>query len=265
VASPSCGPWDCAQTQRFAAAAAYLAKQPGYLAIVVRDRRTGATWQAGPVDHLTWAASTTKLALATALLENARVGQLTLDATARQQLADMLNWSSDKAADALWDRYHGETLVPRFTGKYGMTTLAFVSGFAHRWGHMKCTPADLAALMGYVLDRLLPDDRAYLVGAMRAVGPVQRWGVWGAGPDLHPGTKDGWSVEPDDGGRHWVADTVGFAGPDERYIVAAMYHLPPSVPTTSAGIHTGAHAVSDLVATVFGAPVPAAVTVPDHE
>ena len=77
--------------------------------------------------------------------------------------------------------------------------------------------------------------------------------------------KNGWSVEPDGGTRHWVADTVGFAGPDERYIVAAMYHLPPSVPTTSAGIHTGAHAVSDLVATVFGAPVPATVTVPDHE
>ena len=155
--------------------------------------------------------------------------------------------------------------APMPTIPYGMTKLAFQPGFAHRWGHLKCTPDDLAALMGYILDKLLPDDRAYLVDAMRSVGAVQRWGVWGAGPDQHPGNKDGWSVEPDGGTRHWVADTVGFAGPDERYVVAAMYHVPPSAGTTSAGVHSGALVVSDLVATVFGAPVPAAVSVPDHE
>ena len=58
---------------------------------------------------------------------------------------------------------------------------------------------------------------------------------------------------------------LGFAGPDERYIVAAMYHVPPSAGTAAAGIHLGGHVVSDLVATVFGAPVPAAVSVPDRE
>jgi hypothetical protein len=130
---------------------------------------------------------------------------------------------------------------------------------------MKCTPDDLAALMAYILDKALPEDRSFLVDSMQAVGPVQRWGVWGAGPDQHPGNKDGWSIEPDGGSRHWVANSVGFAGPEQRYIVAVMYHLPPSVPVTSAGIHTGAHAVSDVVATVFGAPVPAVVSVPDHE
>jgi hypothetical protein len=263
--SASCGPWGCDQERRFAAASAFVARQQGYLAIVVRDRRTGAVWRAGAVDHLTWAASTVKLAMTVALLESARVGQLTLDGTARQQIADMLNWSSDKAADALWDRYGGESLAARFGPKYGMTRLAFQPGFPHRWGHMKCTPDDLAALMGYILDKLLPEDRSSVVDGMRGVGAVQRWGVWGAGPDLRPGNKDGWSVEPDGGARHWVADTVGFAGPDERYIVAAMYHVPPSAGTTTAGIHLGAHAVSDLVATVFGAPVPAAVSVPDRE
>ena len=263
--SPACPPWGCAQQERFAAASAYLAKQPGFLAIVVRDRRTHEVWKAGPTDHLTWAASTVKLAMAAALLEGARVGQVTLDAPARQQLADMLNWSSDAAADALWNRYGGETLVPRFVDKYGMAKLAFVSGFARRWGHMKCTPDDLAALMSYILDKMLSEDRGYLVDGMRKVGPVQRWGVWGAGPDQQPGNKDGWSIEPDGGAKHWVTNTVGFAGPEERYVVAVMYHLPASVPTTAAGVHTGAHAVSDLVATVFGAPVPAVVSVPDHE
>jgi hypothetical protein len=38
-----------------------------------------------------------------------------------------------------------------------------------------------------------------------------------------------------------------------------MYHQPPGGGT----IDKGVHAVSDLVATVFGAPTPARVTVPD--
>jgi hypothetical protein len=37
-----------------------------------------------------------------------------------------------------------------------------------------------------------------------------------------------------------------------------MYHLPPSTGTLSGGVH----AVSDLVATVFGQPVPAPIVVP---
>jgi len=249
----------------FAEASAFLARQPGFLGIVVRDRRTGAVWRAGATDHLTWAASTVKLAMVLSLLEQARVGQVTLDAKARQQIADILDWSSDAAADALWNRYDGEQMVPRFTGKYGMAKLAFQAGFPRRWGHMKCTPDDLLALMGYILDRMLPEDRTFLVDSMRSVGPVQRWGVWGAGPGQRPGNKDGWSIEPDGGSRHWVADSVGFAGPDERYLVAVMYHLPTSAGVAAAGIHAGAHAVSDLVATLFGAPVPAAVSVPDHD
>ena len=249
----------------FGEAAAFLARQPGFLGIVVRDRRTNAVWRSGATDHLTWAASTVKLAMVVSLLEQARVGQVTLDAKARQQIADVLNWSSDDAADALWNRYEGEKMVPRFTGKYGMAKLAFQAGFPHRWGHMKCTPDDLLALMGYIADKALPEDRTFLIDSMRSVGPVQRWGVWGAGPDQRPGNKDGWSVEPDGGSRHWVADSVGFAGPDERYLVAVMYHLPPSAGVAAPGIHAGAHAVSDLVATLFGAPVPAVVSVPDHD
>ena len=265
AASPALASPSAASALHFAEASAFLGRQPGFLGIVVRDRRTGAVWRAGATDHLTWAASTVKLAMVVSLLEQARVGQVTLDAAARQQIADMLNWSSDAAADALWNRYDGERMVPRFVSRYGMAKLAFQPGFAHRWGHMKCTPDDLAALMGYILDKAPAEDRSFLVDSMRSVGPVQRWGVWGAGPDRQPGNKDGWSIEPDGGSRHWVADTVGFAGPEQRYVVAVMYHLPPSAPLTSAGIHTGAHTVSDLVATVFGAPVPATVSVPDHE
>lgn len=255
---PSAPAFTPEQQARFAAATRLLRAKPGYLGIVVRDRRTGAVWRAGRSDHPTWTASTIKLAMATGLLERARAGEITLDATARRQIADMLDFSSDDAATSLWNRYGADAQVARFRKTYGMSGLVFVAGFPRFWGHMKCTTEDLLRLMSYVLDRLNPADRDYLVGAMRRVGTIQQWGVWSAGPRQNPGTKNGWSIEPDPGGKHWVTNTVGFAGPNERYIVAAMYHLPPG-----ATIGNGVHAVSDLVATVFGAPTPAPVTVPD--
>ena len=249
---------DAAQQQRFAAAEALLHGRPGTIGIIVRDRVTGAYWRAGTTDHPTWTASTIKLALVTGLLERSRAGEITLDATARQQIADILDFSSDAAATTLWNRYGKDAQVPRFQQVYGMTGLTFVAGFPRIWGHMKCTAEDLMHLMSYVLDRLDPVDRALVVDGMRHVGSIQRWGVWAAGPAQLPGTKDGWSIEPDTGGKHWVTNTVGFAGPDERYAVAVMYQLP-----AGPGIDVGVHLVSDLVATVFGAPTPAAVTVPD--
>lgn len=254
----ACGVWGCAQEQRFAAAARLVATRPGKLGITVLDRRTGAVWNAGTVTHAAWASSTPKLALTVALLERDRAGTITLDAPARGQIAAMLATSDDDATDALWDRYGGAALLPTFRRTYGMSGLTFVPGFPRRWGFLKCTPADLRRLMTYVLTRLDPADRAYVTRAMRSTGAIQHWGVWAAGPAQQPGGKDGWSVELDGGVRHWLTSSVGFAGPGARYVVAVMDDLPPG-----AGIAAGVHAVSDAVAIVFGAPVPAPVTVPD--
>jgi hypothetical protein len=257
-ATCAASPWGCAQDQRFAAAKALIKKKPGQLGIVVKDRVTGKVWEAGTPAHPTWTASTIKLAMVTSLLERDRSGEITLDAKARQQIADMLSFSSNEAADALWSRYGRATMIDRFRTVYGMRGLTFVDGFDRYWGFMKCTARDLAALMSYVLDKLNKDDLAYVIGAMRSVDSVQQWGVWAAGEALHPGTKDGWSLEKDDGSQHWVTNTVGFAGDNERYIVAVMYHLPPGTGSLKGGVH----AVTDLVATVFGQPIPAHAVVP---
>ena len=258
-AATGCTPWGCDRQRRLTAAAALARTAPGRLGVTVLDRRTGAVWTAGAADHRTWASSTPKLALATSLLERARAGEVTLDRTARDQIDAMLHVSDNGAADALWDRYGGAAQLPRFRDRYSMTGLDFVPGFPRRWGFLKCSPADLRRLMTYVLTKLHPADREHVVTAMRTVGSIQRWGVWAAGPAQRPGTKDGWSVELDAGRRHWCTSSVGFAGPGERYVVAVMDDLPPGV-----GIAAGVHAVSDVVATAFGAPVPAPVTVPDE-
>ena len=253
----TCGVWGCAQEVRLAAAAAYVSRQPGDLGIVLHDRNTGAVWRAGDTQHAGWTASTIKVAIAANLLERNRSGRIRLDADDRSDMDDMLNWSSNDATTALWDKFDGPDMLAGFRTTYGMRGLSVVPGYDVFWRHLRCTAEDLHNLMAYVLDRLYPADRAYLVDALRGVADNQHWGVWAAGPALLPGNKDGWALKPDNSPDHWVTHTVGFAGPGERYIVAVTYELPGS-----SSLADGVHAVSDLVAMVFGARTPAPVVVP---
>ena len=260
-AADPCAPWGCAQVSRFDAAAAFVVQQKGHLGIVVKDRVTGAVWQAGDANLRTWAGSIPKLALAVMLKEEARAGALTLAPFDEADIDAMLDTSDNRAADRLWDKYADSgPMMTRWQTVYGMTAASYVDGFEQRWGVVKCTPLDLANLMSYVLEKVNPADSAYIVERMRTVGPPQQWGVWGAGPALSPGVKNGWDYIGDasDSTPRWVTSTVGFVGPDERYIVGAMYDQVPGGDTIDAGVHV----LTDLVAIVFGAPVPAPAVVP---
>ncbi len=254
--------WSDEQQQRFAAVEAYTRRAVGahgYLGVVFTDRRTGAVWRSWAATHPGWTASTIKLAIAADLLRRDRAGAIALTAADRHDMATMLNFSDEAASDRLWKAYGGDDMLARFRATFGMTGLRFVPGFTRTtyWGFVKCTPGDLAALIGYVLTRSDPADREYLVAALRGVAPNQQWGVWGAGAAAAPGNKDGWSFESDAYGKHWVTDTVGFAGPAERYTLAIMYQVGPG-----GSLADGVHAVSDVAALLFGAPVPAPVPVP---
>jgi hypothetical protein len=257
----TCAPWGCDQQARFAAAENLIAAQPGHIGLVVRDRVTGAVWRAGDPDLRIWAGSTPKLALAVALKEDEAAGRLTLDANANRQIDAMLSVSDNNAADSLWDRYsEPASMMDRWRTAYGMADATYVDGFVDRWGFVQCTAQDLANLTSYILDSADPALRAYLVERMRTVGPPQRWGVWGAGSALQPGVKDGWSIEENpDGVPHWITATTGFAGAGERYVVAAMFDQVPG----GDSVETGVHVLTDLVATVFGAPVPAPAVIPE--
>jgi hypothetical protein len=266
-ASPSatCSTWGCVQDARFAAAAAYIKKiTNGHVGIEVKDRLTGAVWLGGEPTYRIWAGSTPKLAFAVALRERSRDRVITLDAAAYSEIEAMLHSSDNEAADTLWNRYakgNPAAWMNTFRSRYGMTTASYVSGFPSRWGFVKCTPKDLAALMTYILERLGSADRTYIVNAMRSVAPIQQWGVWGAGSAERPGVKDGWSRELDSGKYHQITATVGFAGPDERYVVAAMYHQNPGGDTLRRGVQV----LTDLAALVFAQPVPAPAVVPPED
>jgi hypothetical protein len=254
VASPSVAP---SAALHFQAADALIAKKPGTIGIVIRDRVTGTVWRGGDPKALNWTASTIKLAISTTILERQHAGQLTLTAADKNNMRLSLINSDNDATTALWTKFDGPGMLDRFRTTYGMTTLGVEPGFDVFWRNLRCSAEDLAAVMSYVLDKLDATDRAYLVTTLRGVASLQHWGVWGAGPALHPGNKDGWAQKPDNGVTHWVTHSIGFAGDNERYVIAVMYRLP-----ASGTLPDGTHTISDLVATIFGAKVPAPISIP---
>ncbi len=76
--------------------------------------------------------------------------------------------------------------------------------------------------MNYTLTSLPAAQTAAIVSEMQHLDANQQWGgVWGAGAAMIPGNKNGWSQEQ--GG--WVVNSVGFAGPQQRYTLAIMNSL----------------------------------------
>lgn len=214
----------------------------------MRDRQTGAIFRSVNAGYKLWTASTVKLAIATYLLEEQAAGKIRLSSSDKSLMSSMLRVSDDHAADVLWKRAGGAAQLPTWREKYGMTGATFVDGFDRYWGYMKCAPNDLDHLMTYVLTKTSPDIRGYLVGKLRDVGSNQQWGVWaGADQAADPGNKDGWSQEHDAGTLHWVINSVGFAGRNERWQVAIMYRLTPSG-TYDGGVAAVSHVAKLLLA-----------------
>jgi hypothetical protein len=258
-----CGGWDCGLQAHFAATQALVEQAPGHLGLVVRDRTTGQIWQSGAATRPIWTASTIKLAIITDLLVRARAGSVIITASMRTGFDDMLASSANRPATNLWPTHGGEAALERYRTVFGMAGVHFPTS-ERLWGAVKATAVDFSALMSYVLDALSPEDRAYVTDAMRTVDEVQQWGVWAAGPDQEPGVKAGWNAEQTpEGQSHWVVNSVGFAGSDARYVVAVMYELLPGTRTRGHGLEDGLHVVSDVVATLFGATVPATIPDPD--
>jgi beta-lactamase class A len=217
---------ECELQQRITAADAYLATRPGVVGYVVRDRSTGAVYRNAHAGELIWSASTIKLAMVVDLLSRHYAGTLDLSAGDQNLIAAMLHSSDDDAADALWSKYSGpdHSAFNAAFPRYGMTDLTPQRGFSNTfpyWGFQKTTANDLDRLINYTLTRLDPADTAAIVHQLQNVDLNQQWGVWGAGPAMTPGNKDGWSQEQ--GG--WVTNSVGFAGPGQRYTLAIMNSL----------------------------------------
>lgn len=226
-ASASCdaATGQCDFRQRLVEAEQYLQTRPGTVGFVLRDRTTGGAYRNGDAATSIWTASTIKLAMVADLLTREQAGSLRLTAADRDDMVAMLRSSDNAAADTLWSRYGGPSSVFNTNfARLGMTRVQPQPGFGDvypYWGFQKATADDFDALMNYVLTRLNPSNAAAVVAEMQRVDGGQKWGVWGAGPAMAPGLKNGWSQEQ--GG--WVVNSVGFAGPRQRYTLSIMNAL----------------------------------------
>lgn len=236
--------------QRTAQADAYLASRPGAVGYVLRDRATGQAYRNAKAGAMIWTASTIKLAMVVDLLTRASAGKITLSDADRQLMTAMMHSSDSDAADTLWDRFGGadHTAFNRDFPTYGMTGVQPQAGFGDiypYWGFQKSTTDDLDRLMNYTLTRLPAAQTAAIVSEMQRVDANQQWGVWGAGPAMAPGNKNGWSQEQ--GG--WVINSVGFAGPKQRYTLAVMNSL-----NGQGGYDDGVQTTTRLAQILLGAP-----------
>jgi len=105
---------------RIAAVQAFLRHRPGVVGVVLRDRSTGAVWENAHAHTHIYMASTSKLAMAVALLMQNQAGVIHLSAGDMSVLQDMLHVSSDTAADTLWFKFG----APFYTGYFPRIGLA---------------------------------------------------------------------------------------------------------------------------------------------
>lgn len=209
--------FDCAFAARVSRVDAYLATRPGLTGVAVSDGYRNAVWRNDAADRPIYGASTLKLAIAVDILMRHHRGEVTLSAADWTGLYRALVNSDNGAANQLWRRYGGPSMVPRWQA-YGMTETGFVPGLSRHWGAMKTTAADLRRLVRFVVREAPQDVRTYLRARMRGVGGNQRWGVWAVGPGWAPGVKNGWFRYR----AGWVLNSAGFVGTHQRYLLAVM-------------------------------------------
>lgn len=209
--------FDCDFAVRLRRVDRYLAGRPGINGLAVSDGWRNVVWRNDAADRPTYAASTAKLAIALDVLMRRQRHEVTLADADWSRLHRALVRSDDAAANELWRRYGGASMVPNWRA-YGMTDTRFVPGLARHWGSLKTTAADLRRLVRYVV-RESPDEvRTYLQARMRGVAGNQQWGVWAAGSGWAPGVKNGWFQYR----AGWVLNSVGFVGQHQRYLLAVM-------------------------------------------
>jgi hypothetical protein len=238
----------CTMRDRIREVNRYIRHLPGSLGIVIDDRATGAVWHNANASVLYPAASTIKLAMMTDLLLRNRAGSIHLTPADRSAMFQALYTSNDNDADHLWFAYENASFINTIRA-FGMRSTRFTT--SPYWGNIDTTARNLDNLMNYVLTRTPASIRNYLVYRLRHVsGLDQQWGVWGAGPQNHPGNKDGWEQDPSPYGV-WITNTVGFAGPHQQYTVAIMYDLQSFDENGNTGFKYGTNKLTQIAAMLF--------------
>ncbi|MDP9075363.1 MAG: class A beta-lactamase-related serine hydrolase, partial [Actinomycetota bacterium] len=205
----------------------FLSSRSGRASVAAFDANSGITYSLAPQNsYIT--ASIVKVDILATLLRRAQDAGRGLTSSEQATATQMIEFSDNNAATALWNEVGGAGGVAQFNSLVGMPNT--VPGSGGLWGLTRTTVEDQVQLMrvvAYPNGVLGSSQRAYLQGLMRNVTPSQRWGVSGGVPG---GTvielKNGWL--PVTGG--WEINSIGhIAGSGRDYVIAVLTSSDPSM------------------------------------
>ncbi|HEY7966008.1 MAG TPA: serine hydrolase [Solirubrobacteraceae bacterium] len=216
-----------------AAMQSFLKTRSGDITAAVYNLKSGRTFLYRPGVEADDASIAKVDILATALYDAQQRGQQ-LTAAEQQAATAAIEESDNDAAQGLWNAVGGNPSIGAFNAAAGMSQTALDPEGV--WGHYQSTALDQIRL----LERLaLPNDllsdasRAYELGLMHRIDPVQAWGV--SSGVLAPATvalKNGWL--PIAGG--WEINSIGWvSGRGRDYLIAVLTAANPGM---SYGIQT---------------------------
>ncbi|MCW2912285.1 MAG: hypothetical protein JWN52_353 [Actinomycetia bacterium] len=227
----------------------YLDGRTGRLAITARDLSTGVTFGYGTKLKFP-TASIVKVDILAALLLKAQRAGRTLTTSEKSTATRMIEYSDNKAANALWAEIGGTGGLTAANRKLGLrSTIAGSGGY---WGVTMTSTADQLRLLSALTSKKSPlsaRSRAYALGLMGDVISTQDWGVSaGADDGDSVALKNGWLPRATDGGT-WVVNSIGrIHGDGHDYLIAV---LSDHNTTMDSGVTKVEH-VTQLVTKAFG-------------
>jgi hypothetical protein len=192
-------------------------------AVAVYDRHTGAFYAAGDADSFYASASLVKVAIAGQLLVTGQMGAV--EGTAW----DMIVRSSDSAANALYGRVGGDSVMNAFADRYGLGGYFAPPAMRGWWGITNVTARGMVLLYAAIAND--PVVGPWLMNAMAntqcagADGYPQCFGI----PSATSGwrVKQGWMANAPSDSAGYIHST-GYVGGD-RYAVALLTSGAPSI------------------------------------
>ncbi|CAM01200.1 serine hydrolase [Saccharopolyspora erythraea] len=197
----------------------------GLMEVAVLDRRTGEFAKGGRADAPVYSASLAKLVVAIDVLDRRHV--VPVDDQARAWIRQALGPSDDNAMNALWERFDGPGAVRRVAERLDLTATRPPDDLA-RWGETIVSAEDVVRVFEHVLTDLPPEDRDFVMAALRDAPDVAAGGF-----DQHYGLEELPSAEVKSAWMCCVRNqtnmhSAGVTDTSRRYVVALLSSQPVS-------------------------------------
>jgi hypothetical protein len=184
--------------------AASLAERFGTAGVAVIDLEEGVAYAQNPSLYFPML-STAKVPIMLALMQQALDEGRPLSEYEASLLYDMITFSDNDAAYALWDEVGGGEGLGGYLESIGVASRQD----PYAWGSSEITALEAAELMARLQNGDLLDGEyaRYALSLLAGVDEAQAWGaVAGAPPSASTGVKNGWYVEP----HGWLLNSVGY-------------------------------------------------------